>query len=48
MMHDHNPESKNVVTSQGRMFCILCADFLEAVPEHLVPEYIKDKYKTEE
>ncbi len=47
-MHDHKPESKNVVTSNGRLFCILCADFLEPVPQHLVPEYIKDKYKSEE
>ena len=43
-MHDHNPDRAHVVISQGRPFCLKCADYLESVPQHLVPEFIKDKY----
>lgn len=45
-MHSHNQDESHVVMSQGRPFCLKCADYLESVPQHLVPKFIKDKYKS--
>lgn len=45
-MHSHEPNEQHVVVSHGRLFCTKCADFLESVPQHLVPKFIKDKYKS--
>lgn len=45
-MHSHDPSDSHIVMSQGRPFCTKCADFLQSVPQHLVPEFIKEKYKS--